>query len=100
MNIQKIISQVGLIEVTLGQLILYGLVWLTNDYLGFLLTCVIVPLVIGVGVVSLISDSIEASGVGKSYYLLLLSLALSPIAVMLGFMATGVDPSIWFAKGS
>ena len=98
MNLQKLFGQIGLLEATIAQLIMYTLVWLTNDYLGFLLTCVIVPLVLGVVLVSWIADRIEHSGVSKRYYLFMLSLVLSPLLITGIFIASGTDVSAWFAK--
>jgi MFS family permease len=98
MNLEKLFGQIGLLEVTIAQLIIYTLIWLTNDYLGFLLSCVMVPLVIGVVIVSWIADRIEHSGISKRYYLFMLSLILSPLLITAIFIATGTDVNAWFAK--
>lgn len=98
MKLKKLAEQVGLLEITVFQLIIYSVIWLTNAYLGFLLTCVIIPLVLAVMLVSFLADRIETSGVSYNYYLLMLSFVVCPLIITAVFIYSGVDVGAWFTK--
>lgn len=81
----------GILEIFLFQLIVYAVIWLTNEYLASLISFIIVPILIAVLLISLIADQIEKSNVPRKYYGFLLVSILAPILVY-GFF-------IWIYEG-
>jgi hypothetical protein len=55
-------------EILLIQAILLTLVWLSNEYLGHLLTYILVPVFIVILVISIIAEKIERSKVPAYYF--------------------------------
>lgn len=98
MDWRSTLKDVGLVEFSIAQMIVYALIWLVYPYLGFLLTVIISPIALAIIVISWLADLLDPSRVGKRYYLLMWSVLLCPILIMMIFIATGIDPAAWFMK--
>ncbi len=68
------------------QIILYSLIWLTNEYLATLLTFIMVPIFLGITFISWLSDRVEASRVGGKYYLGMIVSIIIPLLVAAFFV--------------
>jgi hypothetical protein len=66
-------------EAFLGQLAIYLIIWLNNDYLATMLSLVFGGICFAILIISLIVDWVEYSGVPKWYYQLLVTSVLAPI---------------------
>ncbi|HPK09838.1 MAG TPA: hypothetical protein PK147_01525 [Saprospiraceae bacterium] len=75
----------NIIIILLVETALWLFLWLFNDYLALLLSSIFVPILISVLVISLISDSLEKSHVGKKYYYLLIASIIIPSLIWLFF---------------
>lgn len=70
----------SLLEIFLGELTVWFLLWLINDYLAALLTIIITAIVFSVLAVALLSEWIERSRVPRFYFF---AMALSVVAPLL-----------------
>lgn len=70
----------------LGQLLLYLLVMLYDEYAGQLLALIVGAIVLGIFVISLIVELIQPSRVRSSYYQLMVSGWLAPVLALVGFV--------------
>ena len=77
----KLIKSLGAIEILLFQIIFWAGIWLYDDYLGSLLTVIIVPIFFFILVVAVIADLIERSKVPKIYFVHLALTILVPILI-------------------
>jgi len=68
-----------ILEAFLGQLAIYLIIWLNNDYLATMLSFVFGGICLAILIISLIVDWVEYSGVPKWYYQLLVASVLAPI---------------------
>lgn len=68
------------------QTVLYSVLWLTNEYVATLLTVVMVPIFIGITFISWLSDRVEASRVGRKYYISMILSAVIPVLVAAFFV--------------
>jgi len=68
-----------ILEAFLGQLAIYLIIWLNNDYLATLLSLVFGGIGLAILLISLIVDWVEYSGVPKWYYQLLVTSVSAPI---------------------
>ncbi len=87
--------KLGILELSLIQIIMYSLIWLVNSYLGFLLCLIIGSIAAALLILSLILEVIEKSKVPKSYYRFMLSAVLCPSIVMVTFIALYPDAMSW-----
>jgi len=78
----------GIIEISLFQLIFYGLFWISNQYLAILLTAIIVPILIMLLVISIVAEILERSKVPKSYFTFMIISILIPLLVGIFFYKT------------
>lgn len=78
-------KSIGIIEISLLQVIVYCLLWLSNSYLATLLTAIIVPIFIMLLAISLIAELIERSKVPKSYFRIMVISIIIPLIVGLFF---------------
>jgi hypothetical protein len=74
------------ILMTLGQIILYALLMLANEYAGFLLGVILGSISFAVWAVSHIVELIQPSRVTKTYYGFVLSAWVAPLITVLGFI--------------
>lgn len=72
-------------EIIIVQAILFSLLWMTNEYLAFMLSVIFIPLCIAVLIVAKIADFIEPSRITPLFYRMLLGLAIVPIILLLVF---------------
>lgn len=78
-------SELRNIEIFLGQVILYLFIWIVNDYLGTLLTAIIIPIIFGVLFISAIAEWIQPSKVGSRYFKIMGLSLLAPLLVAVVF---------------
>lgn len=71
----------------LGQIIVYALFMLANEYAGFLLGVILGSISFAVWAISHIVELIQPSRVTKTYYGFVLSAWLAPLIAVLGFIA-------------
>lgn len=71
----------------LGQIIIYALLMLANEYAGFLLGVILGSISFAVWAVSHIVELIQPSRVTKTYYGFVLSAWVAPLITVLGFIA-------------
>jgi len=86
------------LEISLFQIILYLLLWISNDYLATLVTVILVPIFIGILLVSLVSEMIERSKVPKKYFLFLIVSIIIPILIGLFFLTIYEGQFDWLEK--
>ncbi len=67
-----------ILEAFLGQIAIYLIIWLNNDYLATLLSLVFGGIALAILIISLIVDWVEYSGVPRWYYQLLVTGVLAP----------------------
>jgi len=69
----------------LGQMIIYGLLLLFDEYAGFLLATIIGAIAFAVWGISHIVEMIQPSRVTKTYYGFILSSWVGPLLALVGF---------------
>jgi len=79
------LKSIGIIEISLVQIIIYGLLWLSNSYLATLLTIIFVPIFAMLLIISLISELLERSKVPKWYFKIMFLSVLIPLVVAIFF---------------
>jgi len=77
-------KSLGFVEVLLIQVIIWTSLWLYDDYLGSLLTVVMVPIFFFILVIALISELIERSKVPKRYFMYMIVSICVPLVIGLG----------------
>ena len=78
-----------LIEFFLIQLVIYLLLWVTNDYMATLLSLIFIIIFGAILVVSIIVELIEPSKVPRWYFIFMISAIVAPLlagAIYLGIM--------------
>lgn len=71
----------------LGQVIIYGLLLLGNEYAGFMLAVILGSIAFFVWVISYIVEWIQPSRVTRNYYGFVLSCWVGPWLALIGFVA-------------
>ena len=82
----RFINSLSILELSLIQVVMYSLIWFYDEYVATLLTIVVPTIIIGVLVISFISDKIEPSKVGRKYYISLIISAIIPLLVAAFFV--------------
>jgi hypothetical protein len=83
-------------EILLVEAIIFGIFWITNEYIATLLTFIAVPIFFGILVVSLIAEKIEKSKIQKEYFYLMAGLALIPTVLFIAmFVVNGGTSFDW-----
>ena len=77
------VSKLKPIEVFLIQVLIYFLIWLANDYLGFLLALIFGVIFISILIIALLVELVERSKVPKWYYWFMLVSFLAPLFTIL-----------------
>ena len=95
---KKIIENISLTEVVLFQIILYMGLWIASEYVASLVTVTLVPIFIGILVVSVISEMIERSKVPKKYFQFLIFSIIIPIIIGLFFLTIYEGQLDWLEK--
>ena len=85
-----------MVEITLFQIVIYMGLWIFNEYLASLITIVMIPIFIGILVVSILAESIERSKVPKIYYRFLLVSIIIPLIIGLFFLYMYDGKLDWF----
>jgi hypothetical protein len=75
----------GMIEFFFTQLIVYSLIWLSSEYIGFFITLTFPILILAILVISLVVELIEPSRVPKAYYKFMINAILAPLVVLAFF---------------
>lgn len=75
----------GLLLSAMLQIIFYGLMWLWNDYFGTILTSMMVPIMLGILIVTLIAEVLDRSKVPRVYFWHIGVSIVIPIAVAIFF---------------
>jgi len=89
--------RLGYIEVLLIQVIAYALVYLANDYIGFMLCLIISIIAASLLILSLVFELIDKSKVPRSYYFYMVTAVLAPLIVLIGY-SIGVTGSFDWMK--
>ena len=77
------------------QMILYGLIWFWQPYIGFLL-CIILPIIItAILLFSSIAEKIEPSKVPRSYFKWMMISVFPPLIVMIFFVVVNQGDMYW-----
>jgi len=85
------IKNIGLLEVSLVQIVFYSSMWLIDDYFAVLMTVVLTVIIFAVLIISLITELIEKSRVPRSYFTWMIASTLIPIVVaVFFFLVVGV----------
>lgn len=85
------LNKLGYAEITLVQCILWIGIWLADDYLGSLLTVILVPIFLFILLVSLIAELIERSKVPRNFFVVMAISTVIPlvIAVLVFYLYEG-----------
>ena len=86
----------GWIEAIAMEAIIFIALWIWNPYLAFLLTCVIIPILFSIWLISVIADLLDKSKIGRGYYIFLWASILLLALIMGGFIIGGVDIAKYF----
>ena len=79
-------KNLGLFEIFLIQFIIYSILWLWDDYIGSLITVVMIPICFFLLIISLIAELIERSKVPKKYFYFMGISAMAPLVAALIFI--------------
>ena len=74
------------------------LLWISSEYMASLVTIILVPIFIGILLVSLISELIEKSKVPKKYFHFLIVSIIIPIIIGLFFLTIYEGQLDWLEK--
>jgi hypothetical protein len=86
------IKNIGLLEISLIQIVFYSAMWLIDDYFAILISVILTVIVFAVLVISLITELIEKSRVPRAYFTWMIASTIIPIVVAAFFIAVlGVD---------
>ncbi len=77
--------RIGQIELFLLQIIIYTVIYVINDYIGFLVCLILGTIAIALLILSLVFEFIDKSKVPGSYYLFMFNAAFAPFIVLLFF---------------
>lgn len=89
------IKSIGIIEISLFQVIIYCLLWISNPYLATLITAISVPIFTMLLLISLIAEMLERSKVPKWYFKFMFISILIPLIVGLFFFRTNEGLFDW-----
>jgi hypothetical protein len=82
-------------EILIIQAILFGLFWIFNEYVAWLLTAICVPMCLAILIISLISEMIERSKISKEYFILMIGLTLIPLLLFIVMYITSEGQYAW-----
>ena len=75
----------GMLEFFFAQVIIYAIVWLSSEYIGFFITLTFPILILSILLISLVVELIEPSKVPKAYYKYMINAILAPVVVLIFF---------------
>lgn len=83
-------------EIYLGELILYFLLWLWNDYLASLFSVIFGSIFILILIISLVVEWVERSGVPLWYFKFMIASILAPLTAAILYLLLHGPPQ-WMA---
>ncbi len=86
-------NRLRLLEILLGEVIFYLLLWLWDDYLAVLISLVFGVISLLILVVALIAEWIERSGVPRWYYRLMVASIFAPLLAAVIYLFISGPPS-------
>ena len=75
------IKNIGLLEISLIQVVFYSIIWFIDDYFAILITVIMVCILFAVLVISTITELIEKSRVPRSYFTWMIVSTIIPLVV-------------------
>lgn len=87
--------RLSLSELSLIQVIFYSLIFLSNQYAGFLICAVATVISAAILLVSLIVELVDRSKVPRYYYRFMLSAVICPLLVLIIFVSFYPDALSW-----
>ena len=85
------LKSIGLIEISLFQVVFYSTIWFIDDYFAILITVIMTSILFSVLIISLITELIEKSRVPRSYFTWMIASTIIPLVVAAFFvMVLGV----------
>lgn len=75
------IKYIGLLEISLIQVVFYSIIWFIDDYFAILITVIMVCILFAVLVISTITELIEKSRVPRSYFTWMIVSTIIPLVV-------------------
>lgn len=80
------IKNIGLLEISLIQVVFYSTIWFIDDYFAILITVILTTIFFAVLMISLITELIEKSRVPRSYFTWMIASTLIPFVVAVFFV--------------
>lgn len=87
--------RLSIFEISLIQIIFYSLIFLSNNYVGFLICAVAALISAAIFIISIIIEIVERSKVPRSYYKFMISSVVCPLAVLITFVLFYPDALAW-----
>lgn len=76
-------TKLGAIEIFLLEFVLFLVFWVSNEYIGSLLSAIFAPMALLLFIIAWISERLEPSRVPKWYFTLMICSFLAPVAAAL-----------------
>lgn len=80
------IKNIGLLEISLFQVVIYSTIWFIDDYFAILITAILTSIFFAVLIISLITELIEKSRVPRSYFTWMIASTIIPLVVAAFFV--------------
>ena len=87
--------RIGILEISLLQVIFYSTIYLIDSYIGFMLCLTIACIAGAILLLSLIFEMIEKSKVPRMYYYFILSAMVIPAVVLVLFTTLMTGANNW-----
>lgn len=78
--------RLSLLEIFLLEVVVWLVLWLSNDYLATFLTLIIGAIVLAVLIIALMAEAIERSKVPRRYFYVMLLSVVAPLAAALLYL--------------
>ena len=80
------IKNIGLLEISLIQVVFYSTIWFIDDYFAILITVILTSIIFAVLIISLITELLEKSRVPRSYFTWMIASTIIPLVVAAFFV--------------
>ncbi|MFT6334701.1 MAG: hypothetical protein ACJATI_001446 [Halioglobus sp.] len=80
------IKNIGLLEISLIQIIFYSSMWFIDDYFAILISVILTTILFATLIISLITELIEKSRVPRSYFTWMIVSTIIPLIVAAFFV--------------
>ncbi|MGK0316941.1 MAG: hypothetical protein ACI86M_003179 [Saprospiraceae bacterium] len=80
------IKNIGLLEISLIQIIFYSSMWFIDDYFAILISVILTTILFATLIISLITELIEKSRVPRSYFTWMIVSTIIPLVVAAFFV--------------